>query len=165
MYPEDRVLVVYLPTPADFNLLTQNKWYRIPQKHAPKGLYAEYFAFYFGQAFGDQKWAIHYYAKRLGHELVRRIDLLPNEPNHPHAQNFYYKVQFDTLIKRQQPIISIRWRRLTFLHTTWDRFQQAYEINDLLLDGESFTNREYATLKDEADPPKERYDVDADQSS
>jgi hypothetical protein len=31
------------------------------------------------------------------------------------------------------PIISRKWRRLTFLVTTGERFQNAWELNDLVL--------------------------------
>jgi len=44
MYPEDRVLIAYLPEPADFENIRNEGWYRIPEKHAPKGLHAEYYA-------------------------------------------------------------------------------------------------------------------------
>ena len=79
MYPEDRVLVAYVPRPSDFDLIRREGWYRIPQRSAPKGLHAEYIAFYFGAAFGEEKYAIHYYARNAGHELARRRDLLPDE--------------------------------------------------------------------------------------
>jgi len=49
---------------------------------------------------------------------------------------------------RERPIISLRWRRITFLHTTWDRFQEAAEINDLLLDGGVYVDRLFATLRE-----------------
>ena len=80
MYPEDRVLVAYVPSPADFALIQGQGWYRIPYATAPKGLYAEWVAFYFGAAFGPQKWSVQAYAPRLGHELVQRRDLLPHQP-------------------------------------------------------------------------------------
>lgn len=148
MYPEDRVLVTYVPQPSDFEIIQQDGWYRVPQKHAPKGLHAEYFAFYFGRRFGAEKWAIHYYAAQLGHELTTRLALFPDQPDHPRAQEMYYKVQLGPLQKLKQPIVSLRWRRVTFLHTTWDRFLDATEINDLFVDGEPYVDRIYATLKE-----------------
>jgi hypothetical protein len=148
MYPEDRILVVYVPTPTDFARIQQQGWYRIPQRHAPKGLFAEYYAFYFGRAFGKQKWAIHSYAPRLGHELVTRNDLIPTQPHHPRAEQWYYKVQLGPITPLAQPITSLHWRRITFLHTTWDRLHDAVEINDLLLDGEMYVDRQYATLRE-----------------
>jgi hypothetical protein len=148
MYPEDRVLVAYMSDPADFALARDQGWYRIPQRHVPKGIYAEYFAFYFGSQFGPEKWAIHYYAQRLGHELVPRRLLFPDQPDHPRADDPYYKVQLAPLQRLERPIVSLRWRRITFLHTTWDRFQYATEVNDLFLDGGDYVNRVIATLKE-----------------
>lgn len=148
MYPEDRVLVAYVPSPADFALIQRQGWYRIPYATAPKGLYAEWVAFYFGAAFGSRKWSVQAYAPRLGHELVQRRDLLPHQPDHPRADEWYYRLQLGTLEFLQRPIISLQWRRITFLHTTGDRFQDAVELNDLFLDGEGYVDRAFAVLKD-----------------
>ena len=160
MYPEDRVLVAYVPSPADFEIVQREGWYRIPQRFAPKGLHAEYIAFYFGSKFGAEKWAIHYYARSAGHELARRRDLLPNQPDHPRADNIYYKIQLAPLQKLAQPIVSLRWRRVTFIHTTWDRFRDATEINDLFIEGGPYVDRLYATLRDRGIPAERDYRVD-----
>ncbi len=159
MYPEDRVLVAFVPNPADFELARKEGWYRIPQGHAPKGLHAEYFAFYFGRRFGKEKWAIHYYARNLGHELLTRQDLLPHEPDHPRAKEYYYKVQLGPIIRRDHPILSLRWRRVTFIHTTWDRFEDALEINDLFVEGGPYVDRLYATLKERGVQAERNYRV------
>lgn len=160
MYPEDRVLVAYMPDPADFAIVQSEGWYRIPQQFAPKGLYAEYVAFYFGRKFGDEKWAIHYYAERLGHELLSRRELLPDEPEHPRADHLYYKVQLGRLRQLSRPIISLRWRRVTFVHTTWDRFQDAVELNDLFVAGGEYVDRVYAVLKDRGVRAERNYRVE-----
>ncbi|MEM7333802.1 MAG: hypothetical protein AAF490_17070 [Chloroflexota bacterium] len=152
MYPDDRVLVVLVPKPQDFQIIKQDSWYRIPQKSAPKGFISEFFAFYFGQAFGLKKWAIHYYAPRLGHELTYRCDLFPDEPNHPRANDLYYKVQLGPIVQLEQPILSVKWRRITFLHTTMDRFVDAREINDLFIEGNEYVDRRFTTLKDKEVP-------------
>lgn len=159
MYPEDRVLVAYMPKPADFSIVQTAGWYRIPQKHAPKGVHAEYFAFYFGRRFASEKWAIHYFAPRLGYELMTRQALFPDQPDHPRAQEMYYKVQLGPLQKLARPIISLRWRRITFLHTTWDRFQDATEINDLFVDGDPYVDRVYSTLKERGIQAERNYRV------
>lgn len=148
MVADDRVLVAYVPQPTDFNLIQSESWYRIPQKYAPKGLYSEYIAFYFGRRFGDQKWAIHYFAENRGHELVRRIDLLPDQPNHKRAQEVYYRVQLGPLQQLERPVISLQWRRILFIHTTGDRFTTASEINDLLIDGDTLVDRQFTTLNE-----------------
>jgi hypothetical protein len=159
MYPEDRVLVAYVPAPADFTIIREEGWYRIPQRHMPKGLYAEYFAFYFGRKFGPEKWAIHYYASQRGFELLTRRDLLPHQPDHPRADELYYKVQLGPLQKLARPIVSLRWRRITFIHTTWDRFQDAQEINDLYVEGGDYVDRLYAILKERGIQSERNYQV------
>ena len=159
MYPEDRVLVAYVPSPSDFSLIQGQGWYRIPYATAPKGLYAEMLAFYFGAAFGLHKWSIQAYAPHLGHELVQRRDLLPNQPDHPRAEDWYFRVQLGDVMFLKRPIISLQWRRITFLHTTWDRFQDAVELNDLFLDGEAYVDRKFTVLKDSRSQSKTIYSI------
>lgn len=159
MHPEDRVLVAVMTRPQDFKAARDQGWYRVPEKKAPRGVFFEYIAFYFTAAFGDQAYAVHYYAPRLGHELVTRRDLLPDEPDHPRAEELYYKLQLGPLQKREPPIVSRRWRRITFIHTTWDRFQAAEEINDLFVEGGEFVDRLYHALRDSGLSPERVYPV------
>ena len=72
----------------------------------------------------------------------------------------YYKVQLGPLQKLEQPIVSLRWRRVTFLHTTWDRFVDATEINDLFVEGDKYVDRLYATLKDRGIQAERNYRVE-----
>lgn len=148
MYPEDRVLVGVMPDPRDLEIARIQHWYRVPVKHAPTGIHAEYVAFYFTSRFDEGlRWAIHYYARRTGHELVRRLDLFPDEPDHPRAHEQYYKLQLATLREKYPPIISRRWRRITFIQTTWDRFVAAREVNDLFRSDDVFVDRIYHALR------------------
>lgn len=146
---DDRVLVAYVPKPTDFLLIETAGWYRIPQASAPKGVFAEWIAFYFGASFGEQKYAIHVVAQNLGHELVTRRELMPHQPNHKRADTVYYKIQLGELIWLDKPIVSLKWRRLLFLHTTGDRFKIAREVNDLLVEGGDFVNRKHVALREE----------------
>jgi hypothetical protein len=159
MYPEDRVLVAVITRPQDFEIARDCGWYRVPESKATPGIFFEYVAFYFTAAFGQQKWSVPYYARCLGHELVTRRDLLPGEPDHPRAGKRYYKLQLGPLQKREPPILSQRWRRLAFIHTTWDRFQAAQEINDLFVEGGEFVDRLYHTLREEGLAPERCYPV------
>jgi hypothetical protein len=146
MHPEDRVLVAVMNDRRDFDRARDEGWYRVPAKHAPPTApHSEYLAFYFTKAFGEERWAIHWYAPVRGHELARRRDLLPDEPNHPRADQVYYVLQLGPLERLEPPIISLRWRRITFIETTWDRFQMAQEINELYASG---ADGLFVTLKD-----------------
>ena len=159
MYPEDRVLVAVMSHPADWDIVRQQGWYRIPEKHAGRGAFFEYLAFYFTAAFGEERWAVHYYARILGHELANRRDLLPDQPDHARAGERYYKLQLGPLQRREPPIVSRRWRRISFILTTWDRFQAAEEINDLFAEGGEFVDRLYHALREEGLTPERRYPV------
>ncbi len=165
MYPEDRVLVAHVPDPADFRRIAEDHWYRIPVRYAPKGLFAEYIAFYFGSRFGARKWAVHFYAENLGHELTTRRTLLPDQVDHARADDLYYKVQLGPLQERHEPLLSLRWRRIAFIHTTWDRFRDASEINDLFLDGDPYVDRLYATLKERGIQAERNYEIREKQSA
>lgn len=159
MHPEDRVLVAVMNRPQDFEVARDQGWYRVPEKRAPRGVFFEYVAFYFTSAFGEQGWAVRYYARRLGHELVTRRDLLPHEPDHPRASKPYYKLMLGPLQEREPPIYSRRWRRITFIHTTWDRFEAAEEINDLFVEGDEYVDRLYHALRETDLAPERQYPV------
>jgi hypothetical protein len=151
----DRVLVGVMPDPGDFKVACDEGWYRIPKRHAPACTTdTAVLAFYFTAAFKKQKWAIHWYAEVRGHELVLRRDLRPDQPDHPRADDPYYKLQIGPLIQRVPPIPSLRWRRITFIETTWDRFNAAYEINDLYLSG---ADGLYVTLKESGFFPEKTF--------
>jgi hypothetical protein len=159
MHPEDRVLVAVMNRPQDLEIARDQGWYRIPEKKATQGVFFEYVAFYFTAAFAEAKYAVHYYARRLGHELVTRRELLPSEPDHPRAGEAYYKLQLGPLQRRDPPILSLRWRRVTFIHTTWDRFQAAQELNDLFVEGDEFVDRLYHALREVDLAPERNYPV------
>jgi hypothetical protein len=137
-----------MPDPRDLEIALNQQWYRVPVKHAPTGIHAEYVGFYFTRKFpAELRWAIHFYARRTGHELVRRVDLLPDEADHPRADERYYRIQLGPLRRKDPPILSVRWRRITFIQTTWDRFVVAREVNDLYATGGPFVDRVYHALR------------------
>ena len=126
-----RVLVCLINQPKDLEIARWDHWYRIPVKHAPPEYLSELLAFYLTADFGDEKWAIHEYAEVRGHELVRRVDLFPDQLDHPRANEAYYKLQLGPLHRLPRPIPSLKWRRVTFIETTGDRLLNALELNDL----------------------------------
>jgi hypothetical protein len=132
----------------DWALVEKEGWYRVPVKHAPSGAPDfDWLAFYFTKAFQDDKWAVHYYARIEGHELVTRRNLVPSEPDHPRAGNWYYALQLGPLEHKLPPIVANRWRRVTFIVTSGDRFMNAHEINDLF-EQQSPVGQLYVRLKE-----------------
>ena len=101
-------------------------------KSAPKKLEeADYLAFYLTKVFGDQKWSISHWAEIKERRIVKRLELLSDEYNHPRAQDLYYKVEIGELNRLPNPIISKRGRRIAFITTTLRKFRSSKELNDL----------------------------------
>jgi hypothetical protein len=147
VYPEDRVLVGVIRRKRDLEKAQREHWYRVPQGQATKGIHAEYVAFFLSRAFKEQNGGIRFYARRTGTELVSRRDLLPEEANHPHADNLYYKLQFGELRRKDPPILNLPHRRFAFIYTTWDRFCAASVITDLYSDADYFVDRVFHALE------------------
>lgn len=120
----------------DFEIARLLGWYRIPLRSAPKVISVDYLAFYQTAVFGENKWRINYIAPVRGYELTTRKELIKDEPDHPHAQQEYFKIQIGSLQKLPRSILANKWRRITFLYTTGDYFFKAKTINDLILHDE-----------------------------
>ncbi len=133
---ESLILVTLLKTPRDLEIARLLGWYRIPLRSAPRVVAVDYLAFYQTAAFGDGRWQIEYIAPVRGHELATRRELLRDEPDHPHADREYYKIQLGTLVRLPQPVLAKNWRRLTFLYTTGDYLLHANTLHDLVLRAE-----------------------------
>ena len=119
--------------PRDLEIARLLGWYRIPLRSAPKVIAVDYLAFYQTAAFGDERWCIRYVAPVRGHELATRRELLRDEPDHPHADQEYFKVQLGPLLALPQPVPAGAWRRITFLYTTGERLAQAASVSDLVV--------------------------------
>ena len=129
---EPRVLVAVMNDPRAFEIARTKGWYRIPIRRAPPRVGADYLAFYQTGAFRPgERWAVNYYAPIRRYRIARRRDLLPEEADHPRADDEYYKIEIGPLEPLPRPIPSHRLRRITFIPTTLTRLLNAKEINDL----------------------------------
>lgn len=127
------VLVAIMNKPRDLEIARLLGWYRIPLRSAPKVIAVDYLAFYQTAAFGEAKWRIEYIAPVRGHELTTRLELLKDEPDHPHARREYYKVALGALQRLPQPTLAAGWRRITFFYTTGEYLLRAQTVNDLVV--------------------------------
>lgn len=137
-FPEDSslILVAVMNNPRDLEIARLLGWYRIPLRSAPKVVAVDFLAFYQTAAFDKKKWQIEYLAPVRGHELTTRAELLIEEPDHPHAQQEYYKIQIGSLVPLEQPIPAGKWRRITFFYTTGEYLRQARTVTDLVVQSE-----------------------------
>ena len=120
---EDLILVAIIKSPRDLDIARVLGWYRIPLASSPKTIRVDWLAFYQTAAFGEQRWSIRFVAKVMGHELVSRKEILHDEPDHPRANEPYFKIQLGRVISLPRAIHSKSWRRFTFLYTTGARIR------------------------------------------
>jgi len=145
--PYATVLVTVVNNQRDWQIVREEGWYRIPVKQCPeRAVNAAILAFYQTAAFGDEKWAINYYAPALKWEERPRRVLLPAEPTHPRADELYYKVTLGPVTPLPRPVPAIKWRRITFIVTHWQRLGQATEVGELL-HGTIFEERLWGALR------------------
>lgn len=135
--PTDLILVAILPHPRDLEIARLLGWYRVPLRFAPKVVDVDYLAFYQTDAFGrEHHWQIEWIAPVRGHELTTRRELFRDEPDHPRANEEYYKISLGALQALPQPVVTNKWKRLTFLYTTGELLQRALTLNDLVVQQE-----------------------------
>jgi hypothetical protein len=127
------ILVAVMNQPQDLEIARVLGWYRIPLKTTPKVVAVDYLAFYQTGSFTENKWRIEYLAPVRGHELVTRAELFRDQPDHPRAQDLYYKLQLGPLEKLDAPIQAEKWKRITFFYTTGEYLEHARTMNDLVV--------------------------------
>jgi len=127
------VLVAVVNNQRDFERVRDEHWYRIPVKRAPRQIAAEYLALYQTAKFGGQGRRIAFYAPILRYHVASRTELIPEQPDHPRAQEKYFKLELGELIPLPEPISNARQPRITFITTTLERLLDARDVNELWL--------------------------------
>ena len=132
------LLVAIMNDRRDMAIARDKCWYRIPVRSVENRLKDRWppywLAFYQTKKFDSERYSIRYYAKVMGIEKAYRWQLFPNEEKNKKTNKLYYKVMIEPLQTLPQPITSLRWRRIVFIPTTWEKFVTAIEINDLFDD-------------------------------
>jgi very-short-patch-repair endonuclease len=128
---EDKnVLVGVIKTKADLDILLKSHWYRVPADFLPKQKFT-YVAFYQPVAFGAGGRRIEYYGRVTAKRIRKRLQLLPNEKDHPRAKNDYFKIEFKRLTKLKHPVRNVIPRRLSFGFTSLKTLRCAKNILSL----------------------------------
>jgi very-short-patch-repair endonuclease len=150
MSKRGEVLVAIINKKLDFAILREQRWYRIPVSSVDKWIKErwppKWLAFYQTLAFGAEKHAINYFGEVLDIREVRRWQLFPDEPRDEKSNWRYYQVFVKSVLPLPAPIYSRRYRRIIFIPTTWDKFINATEINDLF-DDSSLEDKLWAEFK------------------
>ena len=125
--PEKTALIAVLKDPRDLKIATQDHWYRIPVKKAPRSNFT-HIAFYQPACFKPDGKRIEYYAEVTDCATGRRIDILPDEPEHPAATQLYLKYTLGPLTKLPVAILNTSASRISFGYATLKRLAQAVNI-------------------------------------
>lgn len=135
MTDRGEVLVAIMNNKQDFAILRQKQWYRIPISSVKKLIKdrwpPQWIAFYQTKVFGDEAFTVSYYAEVIHIKEAFRWQLFPDEPQNERSNRKYYQIFLDDIQKLPEPILSRRWRRIIFIPSTWTKFMNATEINDL----------------------------------
>ncbi len=124
------VLVGMLKRQRDLAILRREHWYRIPVAKAPRRKF-HYLAFYEPARFGRQGKCIRSYARVLRYHVIKRRNLLPDEPYHPSAGEDYIKIQIGRILHLPRPIKNVPPRRVSFGFATLKRFLTSKNILEL----------------------------------
>jgi very-short-patch-repair endonuclease len=150
MAKQGEMLVAILNEPLDFAIARDAHWYRIPVESVEKILKEKWpprwVSFYQTKAFPRHPHAILYYARVRDIRKAYRWQLFPDRPRDEKSNREYFQLFLGPLQKLPNPIYSRRWRRIVFIPTTWRKFKQAVEINDLY-SGSTLEDKLWAELK------------------
>ena len=124
------MLVAVIKDWRDLSLLLHEHWYRIPVAHLPKRAFT-HIAFYQPAAFGQAGKGINFYARVHEREVRTRLELLPDESNHPRADDSYSKFSFKKIIALKRPIKNVIPRRVSFGFTDLASLKRARDILEL----------------------------------
>ncbi len=124
------VLVSVLKSQQDQRILLEEKWYRIPVSFLPKRTFT-HIAFYQPIQFGKEGKRIQRYARVVNREIKKRLELLPNEPQHERANDPYLKCTFRKIEELKQPIRNVIPRRVSFGFTDLKTLHSANDILEL----------------------------------
>lgn len=150
MASRGEVLVAIVNDRRDFAIARKKHWYRIPVSSQERWLKErwppKWLAFYQTKTFGQEAYAINYYAKVLDIRTAYRWQLGLDKVDSTASNRRYYQLFLESLRPLPQPIFSRRHRRIVFIPTTWKKLINAAEINDLY-DESSLEDRLWAAFK------------------
>lgn len=131
------VLIAVMNNQADLAIAREQHWYRIPvtqsEKLKQQGYWSpKWLAFYQTKVFGTEAYCVNYYASVRRICEVYRWELFPDQPRDDKSEQRYRKLELSPLERLAHPIVSQRLRRITFIPTTWEQFQAASAIEELL---------------------------------
>lgn len=138
--PPRDCLVAVVNNDRDLERFARDRWYRIPGRAVGRSISARaleesrFLALYqTASIVGGLRGAVELYGE-IAEVLWRtRREIIPDEPDHPAAEEPYRLIRVVAAERLQRPVIGRRPRRITFVRTTHDRLLGAADINDLFV--------------------------------
>ena len=124
------VFIGVVKRPGDLAAALRERWYRVPAEKAPRGGFT-HIAFYQPSSFGAEGGKIRFYAKTLSCSKARRLDLLPDQPEHPCATREYVRYALSAPVELPRPIRNGGCERVSCGYTTMRLLRSAKDIHGL----------------------------------
>jgi very-short-patch-repair endonuclease len=125
------VLVALLKEKSHFNNLREQNWYHIPVENTPKRWPPDWLAFYQPKAFGTDAFRIRHFGRVKEITQVPYRKLFPSKFESSKSEKRYHQIFIEKLEKLPRPIPSRIPRSIVFIPTTWHKFINADQLNDL----------------------------------
>ncbi|MBD2056311.1 hypothetical protein H6F88_09815 [Oculatella sp. FACHB-28] len=129
------VLVAILNNVQDMKIACEQHWYRILVESVEKFLKQhwapEWLAFYQTKVFGNEGYAVNYYARVQNICKVYRCELFPDEALNEKSQRQYYQLKILALQRLNRAVVSDLRHRISFIPTTLEKLKTATKISDL----------------------------------
>lgn len=133
-------LVAVVTNDTDLQRFAEEGWYRIPARAVGRTLAADALQqtstlalYQTGAITAGLPSAIELWGEVAQVLPKLRRELLPNEPDHPAADELYHLVRVAQVRRLERPIVSRRPRRVTFIRTTREKLLAATDLNDLVI--------------------------------
>ena len=152
------VLVAIMNSLSDFEILQEQRWYRIPVQSRPRAWPPDWLAFYHTQVFTNHPKTVVYYGRVARINRAMRQELFPGQPLNPKSGREYYQLHLQSLERLPNPIVSANPRRNPFIATTWRKFSEAGQINDLF-DESPLEDRLWEEFKARRIPAERQWEV------
>lgn len=167
--PNERLLVAILNNRLDYEIARDKRWYRIPigsqRKWLARTWPPKWIAFYQTKIFGSEKYSVRHFAPVLQIRQAFGYELIPTRGQYTEkGQRRYHQLMLGELQSRPEPVYSARRRRITFIPTTFQKFMEADEINDLH-DDSPLENAMWAAMKTFDIPAERQSHVSVDKNN
>jgi hypothetical protein len=147
-------LIAVVNSDDDIARFLNDRWYRIPMRAIGRSI---------GKGALDESRILALYQTSTIHsglpsaiELwgeiddirqLRRREIIPEESNHPAADELYQLIRVRNVERLERPVTSRRPRRVTFIRSSGERLFHAADMNDLII-GSAFEEKLWSAIRE-----------------